>query len=200
MLPRRPTQDSKKPLSLPGCMGLTAVGLVGFVLLLWAMGALLVHSDPLLKVDALVVLSGNNDRIAQASRLKKEGYAFWVILTQAGETSPDMDARKLDVPGEMLLIAPGQVTSTFQEAETVRQVMLQRRLTSCIVVTDPYHTQRARMIFRDVLEPEGIRVWVYPVQDHWYRATTWWLRTEGIQVTLQEYVKMLAYLLGSHLN
>ena len=143
---------------------------------------------------------GAGGRIAQAAQLKKAGYASWVILTQAGDTSPDMDARKLDVPGEMLLIAPGQVTSTYEEALTVRQLMSQRGLKTCIVVTDPYHTQRARLIFREVLGQAGINVWVYPVQDHWYRSTTWWRSWDGIQVTFQEYLKLLVYLAGSRLE
>jgi uncharacterized SAM-binding protein YcdF (DUF218 family) len=185
---------------LPGCLALVVAGVILAYLAIWALGGFLVESDALRQVDALVVLSGNNERIAQAAQLKKAGFASWVILTQAGDTSPDMVARKLDVPGEMLLIAPGQVTSTYEEALTVRQLMSQRGLKTCIVVTDPYHTQRARLIFREVLGQAGINVWVYPVQDHWYRSTTWWQSWDGIQVTIQEYLKLLAYLAGSRLD
>ncbi len=185
---------------MPGCLALVVAGVILAYLALWALGGFLVESDALREVDALVVLSGNNERIAQAAQLKKAGFGSWVILTQAGDTSPDMAARKLDVPGEMLLIAPGQVTSTYEEALTVRQLMSQRRLKTCIVVTDPYHTQRARLIFREVLGQAGINVWVYPVQDHWYRSTTWWQSWDGIQVTIQEYIKLLAYLAGSRLE
>lgn len=184
----------------PGCLTLGVILVVSVILVTWAMGAFLVESDALRPVDALVVLSGNDDRIAQAAQLKKAGLASWVILTQASETSPDLAARQLDVPGEMLLIAPGIVTSTYEEALTVRQVMTQRNLTTCIVVTDPFHTQRARLIFREVLGQAGISVWVYPVQDHWYRPATWWTNWEGIQVTVQEYLKLLAYLAGSRLE
>ena len=176
---------------MPACLALMVAGAILAYLALWALGGFLVESDALRQVDALVVFSGNNERIAQAAQLKKAGFASWVILTQAGDTSPDMVARKLDVPGEMLLIAPGQVTSTYEEALTVGQLMSQRGLKTCIVVTDPYHTQRARLIFREVLGQAGIDVWVYPVQDHWYRSTTWWQSWEGIQVTAQEYLKLL---------
>lgn len=195
-----PNTPPRHKLPWPGCLALIILSLVGIYFLLWALGAFLVESDPLRQVDALVVLSGNNERIAQAAQLKKAGFASWVILTQAGETSPDLGARKLDVPGEMLLIAPGQVTSTYEEALTVRQLMAQRNLKTCIVITDPYHTQRARLIFRQVLGEADITVWVYPVQEHWYRSTTWWQSWDGIQVTVQEYIKLLAYLAGSRLE
>lgn len=175
------------------------IGIALFILS-WSAGGFLVEADTLRKVDALVVLSGNSERIAQAAQLKKAGYANWVILTQAGDASPEMDARKMDVPGEMLLIAPGKVTSTYEEAITVRQLMVTRNLKSCIVVTDLFHTQRARLIFREVLGEAGISVYIYPVQNHWYRSTSWRQSWDGIQVTFQEYIKLLAYLAGSRLE
>lgn len=194
-----------QPAKLPaqkylGCFFLLLVGGLTVTLILWGLGAGLIEADPLKKADAIIVLSGNNDRIAEASRLKKSGYAFWVILTQANANSPEMDARKLDVPGEMLIVAPGIVTSTYEEALTVKQVMVQRNLTSCMVVTDPFHTLRTHVIFNDVLGQAGIAVSVHPVPDHWYTSTTWWQSWEGVQVTFQEYLKLLAYFAGSRLD
>lgn len=193
---------SRQPLhfGFAGCLVLALLGVMLFMLAAWGLGAWLVHADPLEKADAIVVLSGNNERIAEASRLKKAGLSSWVILTQANATSPEMDARKLDVPGEMLLVAPGIVTSTYEEALTIKQVMLQRNLRSCIVVTDPFHTLRTRVIFNDVLSPVGIQVMVHAVPDHWYTPITWWQSWEGIQVTVQEVLKLIAYSAGSRLE
>jgi uncharacterized SAM-binding protein YcdF (DUF218 family) len=78
--------------------------------------------------------------------------------------------------------------------------MVQRKLTSCIVVTDPFHTLRTRVIFNDVLGQAGIRVIVHSVPGHWYTSRTWWQSAEGIQVTFQEYIKLFAYLTGSRLD
>lgn len=67
---------------------------------------------------------------------------------------------------------------------------------SVIVVTEPYHTQRARMIFRDVFRGSGKVVCVHPVLSHWYRSGTWFLSLDGWQLTINEYVKMAGYLTG----
>lgn len=193
-----PTRSHHSPrFKRAGCLLLILAGVLWLWLSAWGLGAFLVDGDTLTKVDAIIVLSGNNDRIAEASRLKKAGLSSWVILTQANAISPEMDARKLDVPGEMLLVAPGIVSSTYEEALSIRQVMAQRNLSSCIVVTDPFHTLRTRLIFNDVLRQTGIRVIVHPVPGHWYTSRTWWQSAEGIQVTIQEYIKLLAYLAGS---
>lgn len=195
-----PTRSGNSRSKWAGWLLLILAGALWLWLGAWGVGAILVEGDTLAKVDAIIVLSGNNERIAEASRLKKAGLSSWVILTQANATSPEMDARKLDVPGEMLLVAPGIVSSTYEEALTLKQVMAQRNLTSCIVVTDPFHTLRTRVIFNDVLGQAGIHVIIHAVPGHWYTSRTWWQSAEGIQVTFQEYFKLLAYLAGSRLD
>jgi uncharacterized SAM-binding protein YcdF (DUF218 family) len=65
-----------------------------------------------------------------------------------------------------------------------------------IVVTDPFHTQRTRMIFREVFDGSGRSVRVHPVPGHWYRSGTWFLSVAGWGNTLREYAKMTGYMLG----
>lgn len=200
MIPSQTRPGNSSRSKWVSCLLAVLAGALWLWLGAWGIGALLVNGDTISKVDAIIVLSGNNERIAEASRLKKAGLSSWVILTQANATSPEMDARKLDVPGEMLLVAPGIVSSTYEEALSIKQVMAQRNLTSCIVVTDPFHTLRTRVIFNDILGPAGIQVLVHAVPRHWYTSRTWWQSAQGIQVTFQEYIKLLTYLAGSRLD
>jgi uncharacterized SAM-binding protein YcdF (DUF218 family) len=65
-----------------------------------------------------------------------------------------------------------------------------------IVVTDPYHTFRTRLIFRSVFRGSGIKVMVHPISGHWYDSATWFLTPSGWRDTLFEYFKTIGFFLG----
>jgi uncharacterized SAM-binding protein YcdF (DUF218 family) len=67
---------------------------------------------------------------------------------------------------------------------------------SMIVVTDPYHSFRTRLIFREVFRGSGKSIRVRPSSGHWYRSTTWWLSAQGWEATLTEYIKLAGFLVG----
>ena len=210
-------QDSPKP---SGCFGsLTdfigkslAVGLGLVILLLslemifWAMGGLLIVEDPLEPADAIVALSGGEDRLAEAARLYEEKYSRTVILTETGEFLPEWnvnystllvaEAVRLGIPTGAITVTEEAASSTFDEARIVRDLMANRGWKSCIVVTDPFHTFRTRLIFREVFEGSGMSVAIKPVTGHWYKSRSWWLSSEGRSATSLEYIKLLGYLLG----
>ena len=175
--------------------------------ILWLAGALLVVADPIQPADAAVALSGgDNTRIDEAVYLYQKKYMEYIILTEteiplpekSGEHSTLMRYITMEkgVPGQQVIITKQQAQSTYDEAKAVLQLMKQRSFDSLIVITDPYHTFRTRLIFRDIFRDEGIRIAVHPVHDHWYKSSTWWLHREGWQVTIQEYIKLFGYLLG----
>jgi uncharacterized SAM-binding protein YcdF (DUF218 family) len=161
----------------------------------WGLGAFLVEADALQKTDAIVVLSGAPDRLDQALRLYQNHLADWIILTRAGPNSPQSDAQARGLPGERILVSDALVSSTRDEARVVRQLMEARGLKTCTVITSPYHTQRARWIFKEAFQGSALQIRVYPVQNHWYRSSTWWLSAEGWQVTVQEYAKLFYFML-----
>jgi uncharacterized SAM-binding protein YcdF (DUF218 family) len=194
----KPVSNSKKPrkIILVALLGLPIViGL--FLVAFWGLGAFLVEADPLQKTDAIVVLSGAPDRLDQARRLYQNHLADWIILTRAGSNSPQADAQAAGLPGERILVSEGLVASTRDEARVVRQLMEARGLKTCTVITDPYHTQRARWIFKEAFQGSALQIRVYPVQNHWYRSTTWWFSIQGWQVTVQEYAKLFYFILKS---
>jgi len=106
------------------------------------------------------------------------------------------EAVRLGIPAGAITVTEEAATSTIDEANQVRDLMASRGLQSCIVVTDPFHTFRTRLIFRDVFEDSGMSVIIKPVQGHWYKSRSWWLTSQGRTATLQEYAKLFAFILG----
>ena len=85
---------------------------------------------------------------------------------------------------------------TYEEAIAVQQLAQEQGWRSLIIVTDPHHTRRARMAFRDVFRDSGITVMVRPVNDSWYQADSWWQTRDGLRETWTEYLKLLLYVVG----
>jgi len=191
------------------CLGVAILsGILAAYLVLWAMGGFLIVADPLVHSDAIVVLSGGEDlgRLDEAVKLYKAKYAPLLILTETGETVPSLDAHYSAVLRQDAMsqgVAPGDITitdrtvsSTYEEARVTLKLLRKDGLKSLIVVTDPFHSRRAKITFDDVFKTSGIKVTVHPVSADWYRASTWWMSSSGRQDTFLEYTKLFGYLLG----
>ncbi len=177
-------------------------------LFLAAAGALLIVGDPLRKSDVVVLLGGGDrQRTAEAVRIYQERYATLLVLTETGEVDPDSgeaysklqmeEVTALGVPTGGVAFTPEHGNSTYEEAIAVREMLTEtNHVRSVIIVTDPYHTMRTRLIYREVFRATDIRVSVRPVRGHWYRSTTWWMSREGWERTITEYVKLFAYFAG----
>lgn len=185
---------------LPLLLGLSYLFLRG-------LGAYLIVVDPLEKSEAVVVLSGGgNVRLEEAGKIYKEGLADKFILTETGNkiTGYDQDYSfyetlkilNMDIPPTAIFITDEHAKNTYAEAVAVLDLMKKHHFKSCIVVTDPYHTRRARQIFRDVFSGSDIGVRIRPAAGHWYRSTSWFLSPSGWSVTASEYLGLLAYQLG----
>ncbi len=183
------------------------VFLLGGELSLRALGAILVVADPLEPADAALILSGGDStRIDEAVLLYEEKFIDYAILTETGVTVSELGtdysslmrftAIQKGLPAGAILITEQHVESTVDEARAALKLVHQRGFDSIIVITDPYHTLRTRLIFRRVFKNETIRVIVHPVSGHWYRSKDWWLHLAGWRITLQEYIKLFGYLIG----
>jgi uncharacterized SAM-binding protein YcdF (DUF218 family) len=167
-------------------------------------GGFLIVSDPLAPSDAVVPLAGGAERLQEAAHLTEQHYARWLVLTNVfSERTPDYTsdyrrglAVKAGVRYGQVLITPRQVTSTYEEAVAVREFVVHYQWEQVIVVTDPYHTRRAELIFRDVLTNTGTNLIIRPVEQYTYEADSWWKNERGIQATVLEYIKLLSYILG----
>ena len=172
------------------------------------LGRLLIVADPLQPADAIVPLGGEaaTERLAYAAKLFKEGYAQSFLIVNLEIKLPGIrseynelakrEAAWQGVPKESIVFAPGIVTSTVDEALSVRQLAQASGFRSVIVVTSPFHTRRTRRIFADAFRDTSITLTVQPVEGHWYKADRWWKSQEGLQTTWTEYLKFLLYLGG----
>jgi len=194
-----------------GVIAILAIGLpvlLGLIyLFLRGLGAYLIVADPLEKSEAVVVLSGGgNPRLEEAGRLYKDGLVDKFILTETGNkvTGYNQDYSfyeklkilNMDIPPTAIFITEEHAKNTYAEAVAVFDLMNKHHFRSCIVVTDPHHTRRARLIFRDVFAGSDIVVRVWPATSHWYQSNTWFLSPSGWYATVSEYAGLIIYRLG----
>lgn len=196
---------SKSPI---GCfqklVNSTLLFIAGSYLILVVIGLLLVSSDVNKEADAIVLLSGGGKtRNAAAAALFKDSAAEAIVLTQTsgpGSTSTMTETRnqlmKSGVPSYMIQTAYGTATSTFDEARQVAKLAKSAGFKSVLVVTDPYHSLRARILFAGELGTEGVKVRVVAASGHWYNPVSWMFSREGWRVTATELVKIGAIILG----
>jgi len=189
-----------------GC-GLTILILLVLVvlagpLILRGIGAVLIYADPLEDADSVVALSGDaGDRVTEAAWLYEHQYADYLFITYTDEPARDAlirSAQSAGIPGERVIVTEMQVSNTVDEARAIKALAEERAQDSLIIITDPFHTLRTRIIFRKELQGSGIAIQVRPVVGHWYRSTTWWRTAEGRRYTLEEYLKILLYYFGRY--
>ena len=193
--------------SLAGCL----TGLIIFIGAIYvglrAVAAYLIVADELVPVKAIVVLSGGTEsRMRETLRLYEEGYGSIIILTETGGTlgdseqlySFDMRIQLMNngVPSGNIIITDMQVSSTIDEARAVRETLTNQQFPSAIIVTDPYHTRRTRMVFREAFADSPIEIYIRPAGSSWYNSRTWFLSARGWQFTTLEYIKLIGYQLG----
>jgi uncharacterized SAM-binding protein YcdF (DUF218 family) len=191
------------------CLFLTAGGLLVILITaaagFFGAGEFLVHADDLQRSGAVVLLSGGDtERLDEAAFLMRERYAELLLLTDTDQVMPDGMRVGQYQRLEMIArgVSPAQIGTTYlvvnstrDEAGAVREYLQRHSVSSCIIVTDPFHTRRTRLIFGREMEGTGIDVRVIPARDHWYRAESWFLSRRGWQATVSEYVKLAAFVL-----
>ncbi len=212
------TQITQTPNSSRGCGGCLwrGMGVFSFLLLLplviygilYAVGALLITSDPLKDARMIVLLSGGDrQRWQEAVNLYKARPSRIILITETGDTINEIGTRysllvrnnlsAMGVPLDNIRIIPKVSRSTVEEARSVREYMEYWGHKSCVVVTDPYHTFRTRLIFQDTFRTSPVNVEIHAVKGHWYKATTWMFSRQGWEVTLLELAKVVGYVFGA---
>ena len=95
-------------------------------------------------------------------------------------------------------VTEATVSNTVEEARAIRTLATNKGADSLIVITDPFHTLRTRVIFKHELRDRAIDIQVRPVGGHWYRSDTWYKTPEGIRLTIEEYLKIILYYFGKY--
>jgi uncharacterized SAM-binding protein YcdF (DUF218 family) len=176
-------------------------------LILWLAGRFLVVSDDLQEADAVIALGGDNsfDRLERAVGVYQQGLARVLIIPDTPDATPTGQlyavymreaAIARGVRAEDIYVTEVTATSTWNEARAVRKLLLRNDWLSCIVVSDPYHTRRAKIAFNQDFREHGLSVQVTYTPQHWYRPSQWFLSARGVTTTLLEYVKLAGHLAG----
>lgn len=176
---------------------------------LWlpAVGRFLVVSEPLAPADAILPLGGaGRTRTEGAARLYAQGLATWFVVTDMPLNMPGIresyaglmqrEAVWNGVPAERIVTAPGLHRTTYSEAQALRQLMAERGWRTLIIVTDPYHTRRARLSFRDAFRGFDLTVTAYALEGSEWEPDHWWQDTDSLRETWTEYLKLGLYVLG----
>ena len=144
--------------------------------------------DPPAPSDLLVVLGGGSkERLTTVIELYRAGLAPAILITD-GAGFPDEEMSYLEkqgVPARSLIPPLRPATSTYEDALSIKQVVVRKKFKSVLVVTSPYHCRRARMILERVVGSAGVRVAVTPSislymdKEHWWRSHQGWITVSG---------------------
>jgi uncharacterized SAM-binding protein YcdF (DUF218 family) len=163
------------------------------------LGEYIYEKDVLKPADAIVVLAGEeNERVAYAVKLFKDDWAKKDRLIMSGgplvwkyswASLMKSQAESLGIPRKNILLEDRSL-NTAQEAEYTREILKKYGYRSIILVTSPYHSKRASIIFRRVMG-DGVRVICAPVENSWFKFKGWWKRPRERDLVLQEYAKFI---------
>lgn len=122
------------------------------------------------QADAILVLTGDENRIPEGFRAWKEGKAVELYILGAGEGArlerilPGWSAL---TPAELRRIhVEGWSENTLENAYSAKGVIAERGYRRLILVTSDYHMPRAHLALRTVLPP-AVSIGVIPVRSDW---------------------------------
>jgi uncharacterized SAM-binding protein YcdF (DUF218 family) len=153
---------------------------------------------PIERSDAIIVISGDENlaRLREGIRLWDEGWAPRLVFSGAAREGPvsnaaDMRRRALaeGIP-ESAVLLDEEGADTYGNAVHTRRLMESHGLRSAILVTSPYHLQRAVVTFQGVYGGSGIRIVGRAAPDSDWRKRSWWMRPDLRRLTLTELEKL----------
>jgi uncharacterized SAM-binding protein YcdF (DUF218 family) len=163
---------------------------------------------PLERSDAIIVISGDDDlaRLREGVRLWRDQWAPKLIFSGAARAGPVSNAEAMrqralagGVPASAILVDE-EGADTYGNAVHTRRLMEARGLRSAILVTSPYHLQRAVMTFGGVYQGSQIRLIGSAAPDSDWRKQSWWLRPDLRLLTLHEVEKISYIIYTGHYN
>ncbi len=154
--------------------------------------------DRTLRTDAIIVLTGGAERLAEGGRLLTSGSAGWLFVSgvNIGVAKPAVlriaGIKQPRLVGSVIL--GYRARNTRQNAQESAQWLKARGFTSIRLVTANYHMRRATLEFRRVLP--RTRIVTHPVFPQPVNPGPWWQNMTALSIVSSEYNKYLAALLG----
>lgn len=151
---------------------------------------LVVNEEPK-QSDVIIVLSGGNGRVEYGVKLYQSGYADKLLLSGS---SPRMlrQAMSLGVPEDHILLE-NKSRTTFGNAKYSSEIMRSQGFKSAIVVTSPYHTRRAGIIFNQFFQGWDLTICSIPYDSS--TSSNWWKDKNTATNVITEYLKLGWYYL-----
>lgn len=166
-------------------------------------GRYLHKKDELKPADVIVVLGGEvTERVDYAVRLYKDEWAKKDRMIMCGgpvvwkytwASAMKEQAVSLGIPKQSVILED-QSRSTEEDAKFTREIVRKHGYTSILLVTSPYHSRRASLIFERSMG-DTVRIISAPVQESWFSFDDWWKRRRDRAMVLNEYSKFLWLLL-----
>ena len=173
--------------------------------LLTALGNYLIIEHPLTKADLIVCTPGSPlEKSLTAAELYERGLAPRIfipqetppagieILKRQGGLYPEKSEffistlKSLKIPESDLMVGEHTVDSIREEAEEIRDVVMEKGLRSIIIVTSPSRAKRAYLIFEKVFAGEKLKIMISPSQYSDFRADNWWKRDKYVNEVIFE--------------
>jgi uncharacterized SAM-binding protein YcdF (DUF218 family) len=208
LLHRKPALRS----AFTGCALLLLFVILAFASLtpiLKGVGNYLVVNDRLQPADIIFLLNSEvNTRPFRAAELYRQGLAPAIVIARSespaivklGLVPNDTDIsvavmEKQGVPPDKIIVLPypGGVTSTFDEAATLKKYIEASHAGKIILVTSVFHTRRARWIFEKALVGLPVRLEMAAVPYATFDQSNWWKSESGLITFNNEFIKLLYY-------
>lgn len=163
---------------------------------------------PLRRADAVLILPGSEEtRPFVAAGLIRAGYADLALIPET-LTNPDIQngiapataettrqiLLKRGISDSKIVMLSGSSDSTFGDALALSRYFEQTGVADVLIVTNAYHSRRARWVFRQVLREHEARLRFYSAPNG-FDARIWWTSRAGRQAVLSEWMKFLFYIM-----
>lgn len=178
--------------------------------ILTALGNYLIVEQPLKEADLIVCTPGSPlEQSLTAADLYKRGLAPRIFIPE--ETPPDglqilkeqggrypetsglfiATLKSLNVPESAFIVGKLAVDSIREEAEEVKEMVMEKEYRSMIIVTSPSSARRVYLIFEKVFEGEKLEIMISPSQYSDFKANNWWTRDKYLNEVVFECQKLL---------
>ncbi|MCB0069324.1 MAG: YdcF family protein [Caldilineaceae bacterium] len=153
------------------------------------------RADPSVRADAIVVLTGDEERISTGMRLMEAGRAVRLLISGVNPTTRVPTELKRHIKGSEALVRccvdlGREALNTSGNAEEARQWVARYAFRSLIVVTSDYHLPRSLAEFSRTMPT--VSLVAYPASGRrTLRLDRWWRRRATVRLIVAEYVKFL---------
>ena len=97
------------------------------------------------------------------------------------------------VSNDQIILLQVESGSTWNDAESLREFLVDHQGADVAIVSSDYHTRRTRWVFRRVLKKQYESVYFVSAPTDYIPLRHWWKSAIGLRTYLAEYSKLLVY-------